>query len=488
MKRRFNTIWNRKIPSLIGFSFVVLSLIAIAWLSSNTVLFGTKAATGNLPKNVKISNISDSAFTVSYLTDERVTGTVIFGTDEKFGRIAMDDRDKLVGLGTPAPHKVHHITLQQLDPSKKYYFSIVSGSSTFTNNTKPYEVTTGPLVNEKPALQPPMAGKVMLEDNSIPSEALAYVSSSDSQLFSTLLKPDGSYMLPLNNLRKTDLSAVLTLTQDSMLHLNIISPAAQSDITLKVNQINPIPLIILAKNYNFAVNNLPITPSPAASASEGSALLPEYINTTPAAEPQIFTPKTDQKFKDQQPEFHGKAVPNSEVEIIIESDQKITTTVVTDEYGNWEYRPPVKLKPGNHSITISSMDELGELKKIFTPFTVHASGNQFTEIGISPAPTVAVTPAATETPFPTIIFVTPTTNLPPPPTMTPIPTPIPTIGPSIVVTTSNPDQNGSSQNQTNNPRPPNSGNPVTTAGMILGGVLFISGAVLFFLSRGGISP
>ena len=120
--------------------------------------------------------------------------------------------------------------------------------------------------------------------------------------------------------------------------------------------------------------------------------------------PQILTPKKEQVFNDQKPQFQGTSLPNETVEIIIHSDENIQTQVIADGNGNWTYSPPANLSPGVHTITIKTRDSSGILTTIMQSFTVFAADSQVSESATpSATPTQMIMPTLTPTPTPTSI-------------------------------------------------------------------------------------
>lgn len=462
MRNNKNSLFNRRLPAFSGLAVLVFSLVTITWLSGNALIFGTKAANGSIPRQVQISNITDSSFTVSYFTDEFAIGSINYGTDSKLGKIGLDDRDQLGG--SPVSHKIHHITVKQLTPSTQYLFSIASGDQTFKDTA--YTVSTAPPTSEKPTSQAPAAGSVSRDDGDIPAEGIVYLSSDTSQLLSVLLKPDGSYLLPLNTLRKKDLSGLLTLSADAVLQMTITDSKSKSKISVLASQTNPVPRVVLSKDYTFTANDSVIEAAVAPAASE-SAQLPEREDTSKVSSPEILTPHNDEKFQDQKPMFTGKALPNTPVDITIHSAQEIKTTVQADENGNWEYRPNVPLQPGDHTITIASVDVSGALQTLTNSFVVHAQGSQFVEPSVSPSPAFDSTP--TMAPSPTLA-------LEPSPTASATPT----LEPTPTTQLASPSAGTITQ-----PPIPRSGSSDLIV-FFFGTVLFIGvGIMLFFVTKGG---
>lgn len=475
-----NTIWNKPLPKFFGIFVLLFSLGAIFWLSRNVVLFETRAALGDTPKEVQVSNIKENAFSVSYTTDAAVTGSISYGKDTNLAEVAFDDRDD----GSPSPHKVHHITITNLNPGTKYYFSIASGGSVFQNNSVPYEVTTAKAGIANSSSKIPVQGTVVLEEGAAPAEALVYISADDpasssggSQLLSTFLTPDGSYNKTLDALLKKDLSGPVDLSPTTTLTAKITDSVITSSVSFFMANANPIPQVILSKNYDFALGS-GIAATATSSESAQITGFPELPATESSPSgPAILTPKTDEKLEDQQPLFEGKAPPNAVVEITINSEHEINATVTTDANGNWEFRPDIPLEPGEHTITIKALNAQGILQTITRSFTVFAQGSQFTEPSVSPTqrPTQTPTAAPTATPTPTR---TPTTAPSPTPTTVPSPTATPiVIAPTSVitpvVTTPAP--------QITTPPIPDSGSSALTVGIIGMSLLMGIGSLLFFL-------
>ncbi len=433
-----NTIWNKRLPRGLGFAVLLFALATIFWLSRNAVLLGSKAAADNTPKDLQISNITNNTFTVSYLTDQSITGSIAYGNDPKFGKVAFDTRDTT----TPMPHIIHYATVKGLSPSTKYFFSIVSGDASFLKNGIPYEITTA-AVTATASAQQPISGKATLDGGNIPTEAVAYTESDNSQLLSSLLLPGGSYKLPLDTILKKDLTGGLIITPSTVLHINIVNSTLKSRISTLASQTNPIPPVILSKDYDFSISNEPLS-SPSSSESAKISGFPTSGDTSQPV-PQILTPQTSQEFKDQQPQFSGKALPGNDVEITIQSNQEITTTVQADNSGNWKYRPDTKLAPGQHTLTIKTLDASGIIKTLSQSFTVFAEGSQFVEPSISPSllpsptasptavPTIAPTSSPSAIPTPIVIITTPIVSTPSATTIPHITTPpIPKSGSSVL--------------------------------------------------------
>lgn len=464
MRDRTQPFWNQKLPSLLGLLVLVGSLATIFLLSRNAVLLGTRAATANIPKNIQVSNITDTSFTVSYTTDEKVIGAVAYGSDDKVGNLSQDEREV---TNKATEHKVHSFTIKALKPSTNYFFSVLSGTETFSDGGKPYSTATASNTNASVTNPAVIKGKVTMDGGAIPTEGIVYASSSDSQLISVLLQPDGTYTIPLNGLRTKNLASFVTLTEQTPLDLIISNGATQSAVTVLAGQANPVPPVVLSQNYDFSLDTSTI---PNASSSASITGFPTIADTSPATEPAIQTPAVNSTLKDAQPTFKGKALPNATVAITINSDTEIKTTVTADSSGNWQYRPTQPLESGNHTVTIETPNAAGIMQMITNNFTVFAVGSEFTE------PSVKPTAGPTEKPKPTVANTTPTTS----PTMTTTPTTPPTLAPTepLASTSALP-----TVFATQSPIAA-TGNDVVVTGLITTGLFVLTGVILFFFSGG----
>lgn len=399
------SLLHKRIPTLLGLFLLVIGVGVTSFLVQQGVIFFGHAAPTDTPQNIRITNISDSSFTVTYTTDAAVIGTISLQEGDNSQTI-LDERDQTAG--TPKAYTVHSITAKNLQPNTSYSFSILSGATIYLDNDKPFSITTASPLSQNPSTTTPLAGKIILPDGTTPAEALIFATTDNGQLLSTLLNPSGLYILPLNNMRTKELSQPLTLTNKTRLQLLVISANQTSHILVQLDGSNPVPPITLSQDYDFTVSENPV------SSSSAKISFPSFsIGAGSSATPKIITPKTDEKFSDQKPQFSGTASPNSTVSITIHSETAISAKTTTDSNGNWTYRPTTPLAPGQHTITITAPDASGILHTIEQSFTVYAAGSQVSQ-SATPSATLAPTKAPTATPrvvtptLTTTVQITPT--------------------------------------------------------------------------------
>lgn len=473
-----NDIWQKRIPTILGLLFITISVVLTSFLVKNTAVFKGRAAPSIVPQNLRITNISDTSFTVSYITEDTTIGSLSFGTETQMGNSSIDDRDQPEGI--IKPYKVHYITVRDLKPNQKYFFEVISGQETFLDNGKPFEVNTAQsIVNPPP--QQPVSGKIISPTGDQITEAIVYLTTLNSQILSVLVKPDGSYILPLNSILNENLTFYVFLTENDKLQLMVSSPNFQSQILLLAKQTNPVPLITLSKDYDFTIS---LSPTDIASNAASLKFPTLPVSKKASNNIEIQVPSKNEGFSDPRPVFRGTALPGEKVKISIQSKETIEQEVITSANGKWTFRPPRELSPGSHNIIITTKDAFGVIRTITQSFTVFVSGSQVAEAATpSATPKITLTPTTTPTQMPTLTLtptliptLTPTST--PIPIITETPTPIPPIfGTPEPVITITPQPTS----------PPQPGSEATIAIGIVGIVLTITGGLLFLLSRGSIS-
>ena len=383
-----NQLFNKRIPTIFGIGLVILGVILTTVIVRVQTSLKSNASASQEPQNMKITNLSDNSFTITYQTDTAATGSINYGKSKELGNIQLED----------LPKNVHSITVEKLSPGTKYYLVVISGQNTFLNNGVPFEISTGPSISSPGDQQTIIKGKIILPDGNAPNEALAYLSTDNSQLMSTTAEKDGEFNFSLKRLRTDDLSSYLEVKKGTVLKLFAISNSLKSTVFFSGSENYSIPTITLSNDYDFTKDFAEIASKSAQFGFPSTTFKSENLK------PQILTPKKEQVFTDQKPQFQGTSLPNETVEIIIHSDENIQTQVKADGNGNWTYRPPTNLSPGVHTITIKTRDSSGILTTIMQSFTVFAADSQVSESATpSATPTQMIMPTLTPTPTPTSI-------------------------------------------------------------------------------------
>ncbi|OGH36063.1 MAG: hypothetical protein A3B43_00260, partial [Candidatus Levybacteria bacterium RIFCSPLOWO2_01_FULL_38_120] len=409
-------LWSKRIPTFFAFLLLFISIWVTSFLIQKGVIFVGRATPEKSPREVLISNITDSSFTVTFQTLAKTVAAVSIEEKNNPQFVVFDDRNKRTD--EQKPFYSHYITVSDLKPKTIYELSILSDGEIYLNGEKKYIVTTGPLITGAPPVQNPIVGKVLLPDGSAASDTIVVIAIEGAQSISSLTKDDGTYIIPTNSIKKTILDDYLTIDGNQEIQLKIIRGDMRASVKSLFKDSELIPPLTLQKNYDF-------TKTPEQKISSLASQLKVPPAKTKFGEVKILNPKPSESLIDNKPLFRGVALPNKTIKITIESNP-IKTEVISDNNGSWSFRPSVPLSPGEHTITIETQDNFGILKTISQKFTVFASGAQVAESATpSATPAITITPTTTQAITPTV-FISPSA--------TPLITQIPTIAPTVVVT------------------------------------------------------
>lgn len=160
--------------------------------------------------DIRVSNVRDTSFTVSWLTNVPSSGEIRYGTSSgSLNQTAHDAR------GAPTFDDTHYVTIAGLDPAATYTFDIVSGSTTHNNNGNHFAVTTGPTLGVPSS--DTIFGQVYKQNGTtVAAGTIVYVtlhdadasgSPGDAALLSALVEPNGYWNTNLGNVRVGNLGS-----------------------------------------------------------------------------------------------------------------------------------------------------------------------------------------------------------------------------------------------------------------------------------------
>jgi hypothetical protein len=414
-----NRIFSRKIIRILGIILILFGIPLTTLVIKNQTVFKGSASSSEEPQNIKITNISDKSFTISYQTNIATTGSVSYGIDKKLGESELDDADK--EKESFSPKKIHNITLKNLKPDTEYFLTVASGPKTFLDNGAPFGIITGPNIASPSAQEENIVkGKIVLPDGNAPSEAIVYLSAENSQVLSTATEKDGTFSFSLENLRTKDLSSYFDINDEAVFNIVATDGLLQATASASLSKTKIIPTMTLSNNYDFSEKDT----FAATKSAKPSAGFPPVVPTSSLSSKkeikiEILSPKENQLSVNQKPQFRGTSLPNEKIEIIIHSAEEIITQITADKNGNWTYKPTADLSPGIHTITIKTRDSSGILKTIVKSFTVYAADSPAITVAPSAMPTQQIMPTSIPVLLESIIpTIAPSTI--PTPTFTPI--------------------------------------------------------------------
>jgi hypothetical protein len=506
MKTPFTGLSNKRIPTIIGLLILVVALVlGTVFFQQGLGVFTPRATPETTPKQVRITNVVDSGFTISYLTEGPVAGFIKYGTEENALRqTATDDRDTLTG--SIGEYTLHHITVRGLQPNTSYYYVLGTGSGTlFDNNGAPFKIITA-RKSGSPTAARTVYGSVTTESG-VPAEgAIVYVAVDGAGEMSSLVKNSGSWAIPLSNARTSDGAGYASISDETALQLFVQGPAtaqtAKGTVTAGQYKSTPIPTISYGQTTISDVasieeveetppsevatasgsleneSQLATATESATSASTSSSLAGDSIATGSST---LMVLNLDEASKSDQPvtlgtsqpTITGTAAPNVTVTIEVHSDTQISKTLTANADGTFSLNIAElskNLEPGEHTVTYSYVDPTtGKTVPETVIFFVEpqsTSANLLAQANTSSTPRPTATPSATpfgsSNPFP--------------------------IGGATSSATATGSGSASGSGRTSQPSTssglPVSGSVGTTMALIFGGIFFIiSGLWSFWVSR-----
>lgn len=423
-------ILHARIPTFFALLFLLGGMFVTIAIVQRQVITTGRASQESVPKNIRITNVTDSSFSITFTTAAPAEAAVAVVTNTSQQTIIIDDRDK--ESGEQQKRTTHSITLTGLASHKTVTFELLVGSKKYDDNGKTFQATTGSELTTSPPQYIPVFGKILMPDNAPAIGALVYLSTEGSQLVSAHTNQRGEFLIPLNSLRTADFDNYVTLNSESVLTLNAVSSNLSSDIVILYKNAENTPPIILSNSYEFTSDFLP-QEIPDQSLQEASLF-------SPSGNVEIFVPEDGEAFVDQQPLFQGGGAKSSQVQLLLQGASSLSESITTDINGSWSFRPPQQLIPGQYALRVSGRSQSGINQVATSSFTIYTPGSQIAQFSgptSTPEPTQKAsptpTPLPTNTPTPTVFDApTPTpTETPTPTLLPPTPTEIITITPTI---------------------------------------------------------
>ncbi len=387
-------------PTAFGLLILIMAVVFGVVMVKTRTGVNTKAEESSVPKSIKVTNLSDSSFSVSWLTGKPSTGTVSYGEEEsRLNLNALDDRDQL--SGDTGLFEVHHITVKNLSPSSKYYYTIKSDGSEFDNQGKSFEITTGPTLGSPPVADP-VYGKILTPSQTPAEGVVVYVSVANAAPLSALAKTNGNWALSLSTARSNDLSSYLSYdTQATIVNLLVQggSLGTAPAMTTTAND-SPVPEITLGKSHDFRISggsesavdeNERVDDEDVGGGFEDLGLNSESSDSgeliSSSGEVTLDNPSFNGEIINAtQPAFVGTGPPGTVLAIEVNSENAYTGASTIDEDGSWEFVPPDGLEVGEHEVSVSYIDGEGIEQVLTRTFIIAAAGE-------SEVPAITATPS-----------------------------------------------------------------------------------------------
>ncbi|MCX8008703.1 MAG: hypothetical protein N3A54_03280, partial [Patescibacteria group bacterium] len=288
----------------------------------------------------------------------------------------------------------------------------------FLVNGKPFSdpyiksVRTGPTLDKKTNGMAPIYGSVVTEENKPAAGALVFLTfGEDSQLLSTLVKPSGSWMIPLNLLRSKDLTRLIQKTDEvQTISIKVRLDGKESTVLTDTLTMSPVPKITLGNDYDFREQAKQKTDQVSKSFS---SVLGESTIDQKDLSIQLINPQNNASIPGDPPLFSGTGIPKNIVTLLVgKENMKVYTTRVQPD-GTWRFSPEKPIGIGKNRVTMTTLNEKNIPVTITHEFQIMKSGTQVLGDATPSAtlmPTATEMPLPTETPTPTPTQEIPTTG------------------------------------------------------------------------------
>lgn len=228
-----NFLTKFRIPTLLGLFLIIGGMAGGVYLVLQNQTLQTKASIDLTPQNIEVTNIEDSGFSISWQTAQATLGFLILninGSDQTI----IDDQDTTV----PKPKILHHVSVRNLTPQTTYQYKIVSGKIKSPSS----QITTTSL--NSPNKNKPIIGQINSQ------QGLVFLEIEGTIKQSTIIKNYGNFVIPISQMRKSDLSDIFIPDDQAIGKITIIDgELQQTNITFYLK--NPLPPIQSGTSINL---------------------------------------------------------------------------------------------------------------------------------------------------------------------------------------------------------------------------------------------
>lgn len=449
---------ERRIPTILALSLLFFLAVGLGLVEKKRIFF-SRADQQITPLEVRITNITDNSFVVSWVTARETSGLVrlLTGNGE---RVFPDLRDR---TGELSQFTTHYVEVVGVKSNQDHRFLIISGGKEFfLSGNNPYHVRTAPLFSGELPRANLASGTVETVDGQPAEGAIVYLTIEGISPLSSLVTGEGNWAVSLAKAFSSDLTGLASYQEGEIVEEIFVQGGRLGTAAARVYTENddPVPPIILGGDYDFTQEDQAETDSylePATpSSTEHSRLEGLEIDDLSAEKPFIIlNPEEGEIISFPRPEIFGTGPRGAKVKIILESPTTYEAEVEIDQSGSWRWTPPHDLAPGVHTLRISYLNpQTGQEETFVRSFVLAASDSE--------------TPSFTATPSSKITSPTPVLTA----TLAPTATPTIVIEPTLPPRTSQP---------STEPGVPQPGSWQLTFVFILGGIFSLLGLGLLFL-------
>ncbi len=380
---------EKRIPTILGLIILIGGIYVGVVLNNNGTNVVSKASSDCIPKNTQITNITNNSVSISFTTEAECLSNLSINNQNIRNGVTNDDNEKT---------KIHYFDISNLEDETEYKYTIISDGKKY--NESLYKFKTAQKPNSLAPSSNLAWGRVFTPELKAASKVIVFINIPGASPLSALVTSSGNWNISLANSFNEETTDRFTPKENTPQEIVVIDKEKNiTQISSNTSRNNPSPDIILGQN-EFSASSVNFD----SESNVGS--LPVIDPMPKAKELDILNPKDNESLSTKKPDFFGTGPANSKIKIKVESPVVYTGEVKTKDDGSWNWSPPKNLTPGEHTITVTVIQD-GIEKIISRKFTVLATDSPLS---------YSASPSAT-TPTPTLI-----------------PTAIPTVKPTVVPT------------------------------------------------------
>lgn len=253
-----------RIPTLLGLTIILIGIISGVILALKEQIFVSKASQNISLQNITVSNITESEATISYQTSQSIPSFVTFGQTNpnkpwdyfpaENETTVLDNIDSTGNMG-PQARSMHYVTIRNLLPKTTYQYKIIA--SKYVSDIQKF--TTATPLSAQTGFKP-VIGSVLNLDQPL-GEGVIFLSIIDAFPQSTQIKFSGNFLIPVNQIRKADLSDTYPLTEDTIAKLQVLSDKGTASALFKLKISNSLPPLSLGQNVDWTNLNMTLEPA-----------------------------------------------------------------------------------------------------------------------------------------------------------------------------------------------------------------------------------
>ncbi len=376
---------TKRIPTVLGLLFLVITLAIGVYLTKNTTIFTSKASSSCAPINIQITNLTYKSLDISFITSKDC---------EVIAEINSMVFNDVRGL---SKSKTHYFQIDNLSPKTNYQYKFLSEGNQYENQN--FNVTTFTKPNQTQPNTPLSWGRVYTPQMEAAAGSVIYLNIPNAYPLSAYVTSQGNWNIPL--VYCYDIEGQGWFTPPLSTSEEIAAMSVDGQITMltgNTSSNNPVPDIVLGQDH-FQPTSVPVEYS-GMSQNQNSDLITSDLN--------LSNPQEGESITNSQPQFFGQGPSGLQFEIELNSSSQQSGSVTVSQDGSWSWTPPQNIEPGQHTIKLNYTDPQTDILKTITrSFTVLAQGSDD-----SPAFTASESAqAATPTPAPAPTTTSPSPSL-----------------------------------------------------------------------------